>query len=68
MSIEEKSVFYSVIGILRNEYPKKDLNMIGGMDGDEFVTINDEIQFNTKGYNLLYNLKRLCDVLQDELI
>lgn len=68
MSIEEKSVFYSVIGILRNEYPKKDLNMIGGMDGDEFVTINDEIQFNTKGYNLLYNLKRLCDVLQDELL
>ena len=68
MSIEQKSVFYSVIGILRNEYPKKDLNMIGGMDGDEFVTINDEIKFNTKGYNLLYNLKRLCDVLQDELL
>ena len=68
MSIEEKSVFYSVIGILRNEYPKKDLNMIGGMDGDEFVTINDEIQFNTNGYNLLYNMKRLCDVLQDELL
>ena len=68
MSIEEKSVFYSVIGILRNEYPKKDLNMIGGMDGDEFVTINDEIQFNTNGYNFLYNLKRLCDVLQDELL
>ena len=68
MSIEQKSVFYSVIGILRNEYPKKDLNMIGGMDGDEFVTINDEIQFNTNGYNLLYNLKRLCDVLQDELL
>ena len=68
MSIEEKSVFYSVIGILRNEYPKKDLNMIGGMDGDEFVTINNEIQFNTKGYNILYNLKRLCDVLQDELL
>ena len=68
MSIEEKSVFYSVIGILRNEYPKKDLNMIGDRDGDEFVTINDEIQFNTNGYNLLYNLKRLCDVLQDELL
>lgn len=68
MSIEEKSVFYSVIGILRNEYPKKDLNMIGGRYGDEFVTINNEIQFNTNGYNLLYNLKRLCDVLQDELI
>ena len=68
MSIEEKSVFYSVIGILRNEYPKKDLNMIGGSDGDEFVSVNNEIQFNTKGYNLLYNLKRLCDVLQDELL
>lgn len=68
MSIEEKSLFYSVIGKLREEYPKKDLNMIGGMDGDEFVTINDEIKFNTNGYNLLYNLKRLCDVLQDELI
>lgn len=68
MSIEEKSVFYSVIGIFRNEYHKKDLNMIGGRDGDEFVTINNEIQFNTKGYNLLYNLKRLCDVLQDELL
>ena len=68
MSIEENSVFYSVIGTLRNEYPKKDLNMIGGRDGDEFVAVNNEIQFNTNGYNLLYNLKRLCDVLQDELL
>ena len=68
MSIEEKSLFYSVIGKLREEYPKKDLNMIGGRDGDEFVTINDEIQFNTKGYNLLYNLKRLCDCLKSELM
>lgn len=68
MSIEEKSVFYSVIGILRNEYPKKDLNMIGGRDGDEFVTIQNEIKFNTNGFNLLYNLKRLCDCLEDELI
>ena len=68
MKKKKKSVFYSVIGILRNEYPKKDLNMIGGRDGDEFVAVNNEIQFNTKGYNLLYNLKRLCDVLQDELL
>ena len=68
MSIEEKSVFYSVIGILRNEYPKKDLNMIGGRDGDEFVAINNEIQLNPNRYNLLYNLKRLCDALQDELL
>ena len=37
MSIEEKSVFYSVIGKLREQYPKKDINMVGGRDGDEFV-------------------------------
>jgi hypothetical protein len=68
MSIEEKSVFYSVIGKLREQYPKKDINMVGGTNGDEFVTIQNEIKFNTNGFNLLYNLKRLCDCLEDELI
>ena len=68
MSIEEKDVFCTVIEKFRKQYPKRRINIVGDGKGNEFLTVDDEIKFNTTGYNLLYNLKRLCDVLQDELI
>lgn len=32
------------------------------------VYYNGEVAFNTDGYNLLYNLKRLCNLLDAELL
>ena len=68
MSIEEKKVFCTVIKKFREQYPERRINIVGGCNGDELLTINDEIKFNTTGYNLLYNLQRLCNELKDELI
>jgi len=68
MSNEEKSVFCTVIEKFRKQYPERRINIVGGDNGDEFLTIDDEIKFNTTGYNLLYNLIRLCNELKDELI
>ena len=68
MSIEEKSVFCAVIEKFRKQYPDRRINIVGGSNGDEFLTVDDEIKFNTTGYNLLYNLQRLCNELKDELI
>ena len=65
MTIKEKSVFCAVIEKFRNQYPEIKINIIGGNNGEEFLTINDKIRFNTTGYNLLDNLKRLCDELKD---
>ena len=68
MSIEETIVFCTVIEKFRKQYPERKINIIGGINGDEFLSIDDKIRFNTTGYNLLYNLKRLCDELKDELL
>lgn len=68
MSNEEKSVFCTVIEKFRKQYPKRMINIVGGGHGDEYLTIDNNIMFNTTGYNLLYNLKRLCDELKDELL
>ena len=32
------------------------------------VYYKGEIRFNTDGFNLLYNLTRLCDILKGELL
>lgn len=32
------------------------------------VYLNGECMFNTEGYNLLYNLTRLCDILKEEML
>lgn len=68
MSIEEKSVFCTVIEKLRKQYPERRISLVDGGNGYELVAVDDEIKFNTTGYNLLYNLMRLCNELKDELI
>jgi hypothetical protein len=68
MSIEERSVFCTVIEKFREQYPKRKINIVGGGNGNEFLTVDDEIKFNMTGYNLLYNLQRLCNELKDELL
>ena len=67
MTQEEKSIFASVLAKFREQYPKKNINLVGEY-GDELVTIDGEVKFSTTGYNLLYNLYRLCECLKNELI
>ena len=68
MSIEERNVFCTVIEKFRKQYPERRINIVGGGNDYEFLTVDDEIKFNMTGYNLLYNLHRLCNELKDELI
>ena len=68
MSIEEKRVFYTVIEKFRKQYPERMINIVGGGNGVEFLSVDNEIKFNTTGYNLLYNFMGLCNELKDELV
>lgn len=62
MTQEEKSIFASVLAKFREQFPDKNINLVGEY-GDELVTIDGEVKYNTTGYNLLYNLHRLCEEL-----
>lgn len=59
----DKELFRAVLDRLNEQYPHANVGMDGTM-----VTMNGEIEFNTDGYNLLYNLMRLCDTFNEELI
>lgn len=64
---DEKELFKEVLEHFRDQYPRRRIEIkeygYGGI-----VRIDGEDKFNTSGYNLLYNLKRLCDCLEDELL
>ena len=66
--INEKEMFQKLLGYFLDKY---DLELKRPY-GDSYICIyrgNDMIgEMNYEGYNLLYNLKRLCDILKDELI
>lgn len=66
MSTEEKAVFAQVFGTFQEKYPRRRLVIEQKYYGD-IVCCDGEERFNLEGYNLLYNLKRLCDCLEDEL-
>lgn len=59
----EKEAFIEILLIFQHKYPHRHIEMNGTI-----VNIDGEDKFNTDGYNLLYNLKRLCDCLEDELL
>ena len=68
MDNSERKVFDSVIEKLIDQYPKRNIEIIDAGYGDEFVNIDGRTMFNISGYNLLFNLKRLCDCLAGELV
>lgn len=68
MDNTENRIFDSVIEKFREQYPNRNIEVVNGGYGDWLVRIDDEVKFNTSGYNLLYNLQRLCGCLADELI
>lgn len=59
--MNDKVLFKVVFDAFRARY--EGLSMQGTC-----VAYKGEIQFNTDGFNLLCNLKRLCEVLDAELL
>ena len=62
-TLRHRELFKTVIEELQKEYPHKNIDLIGGM-----VYIGGKPAFNTRGYNLLYNLQTLTMELADELL
>jgi len=67
MDNSERQVFDTVIEKFKEQYPHRDIEIIDD-GGDKIVKIDHCPKFNITGYNLLYNLQRLCNCLDGELI
>lgn len=61
--MEGKELFKEVLDFFRAAYPHRDIALI-----ENLVFVDGSVKFNIEGFNLLYNLKRLCNTLSDELI
>lgn len=68
MTQEERKLFDDVVDKFKEQYPRRNITVRNAGFGDELVNVDGEDKFNLTGYNLLYNLQRLCGVLADELI
>lgn len=62
----DEELFNMVFENFKNKYKSKRLELEHRMYGD-IVCVKGEDKFNITGYNLLYNLQRLCECLEDEL-
>ena len=60
--MNDKELFRKVLDRMAETYPHRDIKMVG-----TFVYIDGKCRFNTDGYRLLYNIKRLADAIEDEL-
>lgn len=63
----DNELFLEVLEHFKKQYPRRRIEVKRYGYGN-IVSIDGEDKFNTSGYNLLYNIKRLCDCLEDELI
>lgn len=66
VTLNGRDIFLINIEFMKNKYPHRNISLVKSPYG-ELVQIDGEIKFNTEGYSLLYNLKRLCKALEDEL-
>lgn len=65
--MNDKELFQMVFDYFKSKYPHRNLS-IGNLYGNGLiVSVDGEPTFNTDGFNALYNIKRLCDALSDEL-
>lgn len=60
---KEVEMFKEVLNYFVERYPSSRLEMRGTI-----VRVNGKDVFNMDGWNLLFNLKRLCEALKDELL
>ena len=61
--MNDKELFQEVLDRMAETYPHRDIKMLGTL-----VYIDGKCRFNTDGYILLYNIKRLADAIEDELL
>lgn len=59
--MSDKQIFEETFRYFQTQY--NGLEMEGTL-----VVYNGERKFNTDGFNLLYNLSRLCELIKEELI
>ena len=60
--MKDSELFQKVLDRMAETYPHRDIKML-----DTLVYIDGKCRFNTDGYRLLYNIKRLADAIEDEL-
>ena len=60
--MNDSELFQEVLNRMAETYPHRDIKMLGTL-----VYIDGKCRFNTDGYILLYNIKRLADAIEDEL-
>ena len=60
--MNDSELFQEVLDRMAETYPHRDIKMLGTL-----VYIDGKCRFNTDGYILLYNIKRLADAIEDEL-
>ena len=63
----DNEIMACVISRFQERYPNQNIECVHQSYGD-IIRIKGVDKFNLTGYNLLYNLQRLCDNLKDELI
>ena len=61
--MNDSELFQEVLDRMAETYPHRDIKMLGTL-----VYIDGKCRFNTDGYILLYNIKRLADAIEDELL
>lgn len=62
-----REIFQINLEFMQGAYPRRNIQLNRTPYGD-IVEIDDNQKFNTEGYCLLYNLQRLCECLEDELL
>lgn len=60
--MKDSELFQEVLNRMAETYSHRDIKMVGTL-----VYIDGKSCFNTDGYRLLYNIKRLADAIEDEL-
>ena len=60
--MNDSKLFQEVLNRMAETYTQRDIKMVGTL-----VYIDGKCRFNTDGYRLLYNIKRLVDAIEDEL-
>lgn len=63
----EHKVFNNVLTAFQEKYPNRNIQ-VKCEYGNQIIYVDDMPKFCITGYNLLYNLKRLCESIEDELI
>lgn len=58
-----REIFQINLEFMQGKYPHRDIRMDGPL-----VYIDGECRFNIEGFNLLYNLRRLVNCLEGELL